>query len=182
MAQSGSGTRAHWWHVLRMCRSIWNTSSLFLKYYIVCYGSSQFTESPLHCFCNNLGVITTVSDMLMQTITQPNKATNDDRDIYLVICDAVKQCAQLQPSFLHVLGHQDKDPKRTLMTIEKSWTSNVITGQSNIYKSIQHIFRKPSPPWSTTPYHHPRKADLQKVHSSYQNCCIHSGIPNVPTF
>jgi len=48
----------------------------FLQYH-------QFNNSPLHCFCDNLGIITTTAKMLTQTITQPNDATNDARDIYL---------------------------------------------------------------------------------------------------
>jgi len=90
-----------------------------VHYYITCYGNHQFKESPLHYFCDNRAVITTVNEMLMPSIIQPNNATNNDRDVYLAICDEAKKCNPFQPSFLHVLGNQDKDPKWMLMPIEQ---------------------------------------------------------------
>jgi len=57
----------------------------FLKYYLECYGHALFSESPLHCFCNNLGVITNVSKLLMPHILCPNDTTTDDWDIYMVL-------------------------------------------------------------------------------------------------
>jgi len=81
----------------------------------------KFTESPLHCFCNNIGVIMTASEILTQTINRPNGATSNDRYIYLAIGDAVKKCTPLQPSFVHVLGHQEwQRPKKNANANQKA--------------------------------------------------------------
>jgi len=44
----------------------------FLTFYITSYGHTQFDKSPLHCYCNNFGIITNVTKLLMPTIPCPN--------------------------------------------------------------------------------------------------------------
>jgi len=51
--------------------------------------------------------------------TRPNDTTNDDRDVYVVICDAIDKCRPLQVQLFHVKGHQNKDPKRKLTLPEQ---------------------------------------------------------------
>jgi len=51
---------------------------------------------------------------MTSTQTRPNDTTNDDRDIYMAICNAIVRCSPLQVQLFHVKGHQDKDPKRKL--------------------------------------------------------------------
>jgi len=48
--------------------------------------------APLQCFCDNLGLITTITDMLKKNMACPNDATNHDHDIYLATLAAVKGC------------------------------------------------------------------------------------------
>ncbi len=91
----------------------------FLQYYIHSYGKHQFSDSSLQCFCNNLGLITTITEMMTQMITCPNNATNNDQDIIMAICQMAAACHLLQPTFLHVLGHQDKDLQCPLTIMEQ---------------------------------------------------------------
>jgi len=76
-------------------------SLTFLQHYIQRYGCHLFPESPLQCFCDNLGLITTITDMMTPMIIRPNNAMNNDHDIMLAICQMAKACKLLQPTFLH---------------------------------------------------------------------------------
>jgi len=60
-----------------------------------------------------------INAMILPTTLRPNDTANDDRDIYLAICDALTKCTPLQPQLFHVKGHQDKDPKRPLTITEQ---------------------------------------------------------------
>jgi len=91
----------------------------FLMHYLDSYGHNNFSASPLQCFCNNLGIITNVTKLLMPTILCPNNTTNDDRDIYEALCTLALKCSPLQSSFLHVKGHQDQNPNWPLTVIEQ---------------------------------------------------------------
>jgi len=77
-------------------------SLTFLQYYISCYGHKSFIASPIQCFCNNMGVITNVTALIQPQLLQPNATVKNDHDVYLAICKIVKQCAPMQPQFLHV--------------------------------------------------------------------------------
>ena len=92
---------------------------LFLQHYIKSYEPTQFTDSPLTCYCDNAGVINNVNDLLSIKITRPNDSTNDDRDVYLAISDAILKCCPLTTQLCHVKGHQDRDPKRKLTLPEQ---------------------------------------------------------------
>jgi len=95
------------------------TGLLFLQHYIESYDPSQFTDSPLHCFCNNASVITNVNDLMTSTCTCLNDTTNNNQDVFLVIIDALSHCRPLQIQLFHVKGHQDKDPKCKLTLPEQ---------------------------------------------------------------
>jgi len=45
--------------------------------------------------------------------------SNNNQDIYKAILKVMQECAPLQISLLHILGHQDKDTKHKLTTIEQ---------------------------------------------------------------
>jgi len=92
---------------------------LFIQRYIESYDPQQFNDSPLTCFCDNAGVITNVSELMTAIHRRPNATTNDDRDVYLAISDAIARCNPLQIQLSHVKGHQDKDPKRKLTLPEQ---------------------------------------------------------------
>jgi len=92
---------------------------LFIEHYIASYEPAQFNDSPLKCFCDNAGVINNVSDLLSHSRVRPNDTTNDDRDVYIAIRDAISQCSPLQIQLFHVKGHQDKNPKRKLTLPEQ---------------------------------------------------------------
>jgi len=65
----------------------------FLQYYISCYTPERFTPSMLYCFCNNLGVITNITEMLTTPTLHLNDTTNDNHDIYKAIGKMLKQCS-----------------------------------------------------------------------------------------
>jgi len=94
-------------------------SLIFLRHYITSYGHDKFNQSKLDCFCDNLGVITNVTKLLTPSIIRPNDTTNDDRDVYIAISTLAIQCYPLQPSFLHVKGHQDARSNRPLTITEQ---------------------------------------------------------------
>jgi len=60
-----------------------------------------------------------LTEMQTTNVMQPNDFTNNDQDIYMAIYDTTLKCSLLQFSFIHVLGHQDKDPKKKLSTVEQ---------------------------------------------------------------
>jgi len=91
----------------------------FLQYYISCYAPEWFTPSPLHYFCNNIGVTTNVMALLSTPTLHPNDTTNDDHDLYKAIGKMLSQCSPLQLQLLHVKGHQDKDLKQRLTIPEQ---------------------------------------------------------------
>jgi len=67
-------------------------SLLFLSYYIGCYEPENFTLSPLYCFCDNAGMLTNIPTMISSTILRPNDTTNDGRDVYLAMSNALTKC------------------------------------------------------------------------------------------
>ncbi len=90
----------------------------FLCHYIESYAPTNFAATPLKCYCDNAGLITNVKAMLAPSVICPNDTTNNDCDLYLAISFMACRCIPLIPSFIHVKGHQDKDPKKPLMVIE----------------------------------------------------------------
>jgi len=83
---------------------------LFFSYYTLCYQPNQYKGTSLHCFCDNLGIITNVTELCQSHIPRPNDATADDRNVYVAICKAARKCKPIRTTFNHVKGHQDKDP------------------------------------------------------------------------
>jgi len=57
--------------------------------------------------------------MHLNATPQPNDTTNNDCNIYLAIADQVSQCTSITYQYLHVKGHQDKDPEQQLTTAEQ---------------------------------------------------------------
>jgi len=68
----------------------------------------------MECFCDNLGVITTLTNMQENSIVQPNDTTANDRDIYLEITAAATWCPLLSIQYLYVPSHQDTKATRPL--------------------------------------------------------------------
>jgi len=91
---------------------------IFLEYYLSCF-DHQVPPTKIRCFCDNLGVITTLTNMQDTTIARPNDTTADDRDIFLEIMATVSRCQNISFQYLHVKGHQDNDPKRHLTIPEQ---------------------------------------------------------------
>jgi len=85
----------------------------------LCYDDTPPMETSIECYCDNARVILWLTNMQNRTIPCPNDTTNNDRDIFLEMYNTMIQCSPIQFSFIHVLGHQDKDPKHKLTTIEQ---------------------------------------------------------------
>jgi len=92
---------------------------LFLSHYIQSFGHNLFPAATINGYCDNNGVVTTITDILNSTITRPNDTTNDDRDVYLAIHQAILDCKPITLKFFHVKGHQDSKSKKPLTTIEQ---------------------------------------------------------------
>jgi len=91
---------------------------LFFHYYTLCYQQNVYQGTSLQCYCDNLGIITNVTDLRQCYAPRPNDTTADDHDVYAAICDAAKSCAPIRITFTHVKGHQDKNPNRQLTQTE----------------------------------------------------------------
>jgi len=78
----------------------------FLTSYISTF-DTPIPPTTMDCFFDNLGVITTLTNMQENTVVRPNEMTDDDRDIYLEITAAATQCHQLAIQYLYIPGHQD---------------------------------------------------------------------------
>jgi len=89
----------------------------FLWYYASCYEPTLLPETTIKCYCDNAGVISILNKMQTTTISHPNDTMNDDCDIFLEIHATTHQCSPLQFNSIHILGHQDKDPKKQLNTV-----------------------------------------------------------------
>jgi len=86
---------------------------------------SAFIE-PIHpttvdCFCDNLGIITTLTTLQETTIVCPNDMTADDRDIFLKIMATATRCPNLAMRYLYVPGHQDTKSKKPLTIPEQHY-------------------------------------------------------------
>jgi len=92
---------------------------MFLQHYLHCYEPQQFQATQLQCYCNKISIMTNVQNLLAPMYLRPNNMTADDWDLYLAISQMAKQCMPLKPIFIHVKGHQDKDPNRVLTVIEQ---------------------------------------------------------------
>jgi len=92
---------------------------LFLSHYVQSFGHHLFPAATINGYCDNNGVVTTIMDILNSTITRPNDTTNDDRDVYLAIHQAILDCQPITLKFFHVKGHQDSKSKKPLTTIEQ---------------------------------------------------------------
>jgi len=90
---------------------------LFLRHYIMCYDPLPL-DTTINCFCDNIGVITTIISMQDDSLPRPNDTTNDDRDLYMAITATISDCRPLVLHFNHVKGHQDEKANRPL-TIEE---------------------------------------------------------------
>jgi len=89
----------------------------FLSYYVTCY-DEQLPPTTINCFCDNAGIITNLCDQQSGQKSQPNDTTNDNSDIYMEIHQTATRSPALRYQYLHVKGHQDKDPKCQLTLAE----------------------------------------------------------------
>jgi len=80
---------------------------IFLQHYVNSYGPLRFSGSTVQCYCDNLGLITTLNEMKTMTTTYPNDTTKDDQDIYLEITTTARRCEPIDLQFHHIQGHQD---------------------------------------------------------------------------
>ena len=67
----------------------------FLASYISTFDIT-IPPTTVDCFCDNMGVITTLTNMKENTTVRPNDMTTDDRDIYLEITSAATRCQHLK--------------------------------------------------------------------------------------
>jgi len=85
----------------------------FLTNYILQF-DLPLPPTTMNCFCNNLGVIITLTMMQETTISHPNDTTADDHDIYLEITATATRCTNLALSYQYIPGHQDTKANRPL--------------------------------------------------------------------
>jgi len=91
-----------------------------------------FPPTTIQCFCDNVGIITNLTALHSDAVICPNDTTNNDHDIYLAIDEAAHKCNNVTFQFLHVKGHQDKDPKHVVLLLEKQHNVIVTNTQNNM--------------------------------------------------
>jgi len=72
----------------------------------------------MDCFCDNLGIITTLTQLQDTTIARPNDMTADDHDIFLEIIATAAWCPRLTFQYHYVPGHQDTKSNKPLTVQE----------------------------------------------------------------
>jgi len=92
---------------------------LFLAHYIESFSPQEFKESPINCFCDNIGVITRTNEKLSATILRPNNVTTDDTDVYMALNTTIRWCHPATLTFLHVQGQQDQKANQLLTIVEQ---------------------------------------------------------------
>jgi len=107
---------------------------------------NEFPSTSIKCFCYNLGIITTLTDMQNNTVVHPNDTTNDDCNVYMEILDVTTCCVLITLMFLHVKGHQDTNKHCPLTVIEQL---NVNCNQAT--KNMSHPPHKWAHPLATQP-------------------------------
>jgi len=90
---------------------------IFLVSYILSF-ANPIPPTTVGCFCDNLGIITTLTQLQETTTTRPNDMTADDRDIFLEIRATAARCPRLTLQFQYVPGHQDTKSNKPLTVQE----------------------------------------------------------------
>jgi len=92
---------------------------LFLAHYVESFDPQDFQDSPINCYCDNIGIITQTTEKISTTIVCPNDMTANDSDVYTALESSIQRCSPAILTFLHVQGHQDKKANRPLAIIEQ---------------------------------------------------------------
>jgi len=92
---------------------------LFFAHYIESFEPQDFQDSPINCYCDNIGVITRTTEKISATIERPNDMTANDSDVYTALEHTIRRCSPAILNFLHVKGHQDQKTNRPLTTVEQ---------------------------------------------------------------
>ena len=62
---------------------------LFLAHYIESFEPPTFRDSPIDCYCDNIGVITRTTEKMSATTVRPNDSTANDSDVYTALDYAI---------------------------------------------------------------------------------------------
>ncbi len=124
----------------------------FLQYYLNTFDTT-IPRTSIRCFCDNAGVLTNLLDIRKQPTPRPNDTTNDDRDLYLAILDAAKKCTRVTLQYIHVKGHQDKDPKRVLTTAEQHNVDCDRYAKQHVLNQVIHSTTHGNPAFSVAAPH-----------------------------
>jgi len=124
----------------------------FLQYYLTCYCPLPNT-STINCFCDNLGVITTLASSPDYPAPRLNETTANDRDIYAAIHDVADKCPSTKFQYWHVKGHQDKDPKQQLTIPEQHNVDCDKLAKDFVHDHMLHSAAMSNPKFSATAPH-----------------------------
>jgi len=62
---------------------------LFLAHYVESFEPPAFQDSPIDCYCDNIGVITRTTEKMSATTVRPNDSTANDSDVYTALDYAI---------------------------------------------------------------------------------------------
>jgi len=91
----------------------------FLQHYILSYYPATFAAASISCYCDNNGIIATISKMTTSQIVCPNETTNDNHDVFLATNDVISNAPPISLCFIHVKGHQDTKSNQPLTIPEQ---------------------------------------------------------------
>ncbi len=143
--QSGKAwacTQSSYQYVLWKSRGIWLTGCFYLPQgYLACFHDPAL-PTMIQCFCNNIGVIASLTLIQESTIAQPNDTTTNDHDLFLEITATAACCQSISFQYLHIKGHQDANPHCQTSQFWNSTMWSAIGWQNSMLSP--HSFQAPT--------------------------------------
>jgi len=92
---------------------------IFFAHYVESFAPQDFRDSPINCYCDNIGIITRTAEKLSANIACPNDMMANDSDVYTALEYTIRRCSPAILTFFHVQGHQDQKTTCPLTTVEQ---------------------------------------------------------------
>jgi len=97
------------------------TAIIFLSHYILYY-NNNIQATMICCYCNNMGMVTSLTNLQQEQIPWPNDVITNDCDIVLETMVTAKKCTG-HP--IPVLTHTRTPGQKTKPTTHYCWATNV---------------------------------------------------------
>jgi len=117
---------------------------IFLTSYISTF-ATPIPPTNVDCFCDNLGIITMLTNLQETKTAHPNDMITDDHDIFLEITATVAWCPSLTLQYLYIPGHQDTKSTKPLTVqehhnVECNWLAKQFV---KVHPILSNTFNNP---------------------------------------